>query len=191
METGLDGVRFAVVDIETSGLRPSRHHILQVAVVGVDASGAELDRWSTYVRPRRWPFARVGPRRIHGIKRMMLRDAPSLPEALAQLAQRVEGAVFTAHNAEFDLAFLRRNAARQGMSWPSSPELCTLLLSRSLDPERVQSHRLGEVCRRYGVALDRPHDAMADARATAAVLPYLLKDAGICSREQLGAAQLA
>ena len=58
-------------------------------------------------------------------------------------------------------------------------------LSRSLDPDRQLSHRLGDVCARYSIPLDRPHDAMADAVATAAVLPYLLKDAGITTREQL------
>jgi DNA polymerase-3 subunit epsilon len=184
-ETGLDGVRFAVVDLETSGLRPLRHHILQVAVLGVDARGNELDRWSTYVRPPRWPLARVGPRHIHGIRRRAVAGAPSLAEVLPQVAARVDGAVFTAHNAQFDLAFLRRQAARVGIAWPEPAQLCTLTLSRTLDPERTVSHRLGDVCRRYGVPHDNPHDALADAVATGAVLPYLLKDSGITSREQL------
>ncbi len=51
---------YAVVDVETSGLRPGRDHVLQIAVVTVDATGAVVDRWSTLVRPRRW-WHRVGP----------------------------------------------------------------------------------------------------------------------------------
>jgi DNA polymerase-3 subunit epsilon len=186
-ETGLDGVRFAVVDLETSGLHPSRHHILQVAVFGVDAWGNELDRWSTYVRPPRWPFARVGPRHIHGIRRRAVAGAPTLADVLPEVAARVAGAVFTAHNAQFDLAFLRHQAARVGVPWPDPPRLCTLTLSRTLDPERAVSHRLGDLCRRYGVPHDDPHDALADAIATGAVLPHLLKDSGITSLAQLGA----
>ena len=48
-------------------------------------------------------------------------------------------------------------------------------MSRQLDPERQLSHRLGDVCERYGVTNQRPHDALYDARATAAILPHLLQ----------------
>ena len=69
---------FAVVDVETSGLRPGRDHVLQIAVVTVDASGDVVDRWSTLVRRRRW-WHRVGPRHIHGITRRSLRSAVTRP----------------------------------------------------------------------------------------------------------------
>jgi len=188
---GLEGVRFSVVDVETTGLRPSRHHILQLAVVTVDAHGHELDQWSTYVKPPHWPLARVGARRIHGITRPMVRHAPAARHVLAELAERVDGTVLTAHNIAFDLAFIRRGAAQYGVAWPDSPRLCTLTVSRSLDPTRLLSHRLTDVCERYAVSLDRPHDALSDAQATSAVLPYLLKDAGITTWAQLRAAQPA
>ena len=186
---GLEGVRFAVVDLETTGLRQSRHHILQVGVVTVDIHGHELDQWSTYVKPPHWPFARLGARHIHGISRPLVRHAPTARNVLAELAERVEGTVLTAHNMAFDLGFIRHGAQRYGVAFPASPLLCTLTVSRSLDPERQLSHRLGDVCLRYAVGLDRPHDALADAQATSAVLPYLLKDAGITTWEQLLAAQ--
>ncbi len=67
------------------------------------------------------------------------------------------------------------------------PRLCTLRMSRRLDPERALSHRLGDVCERYGVALERPHDALGDAAATAAVLPHLLAAHGITDEAQLEA----
>jgi DNA polymerase-3 subunit epsilon len=175
----LTGLRFAVVDIETSGLRAERHQILQVAVVGVDAEGHELDRWVSYARPPRWPLARVGPRRVHGIRRRDVRRAAPLFGVLQEAASRVEGAVFTAHNAAFDLGFLRHHARALGITWPQSPEVCTLALSRALDPDRTMSHRLGEVCARNGITVDRPHDALADATATAEVLPHLIRAAGI------------
>jgi DNA polymerase III epsilon subunit-like protein len=49
------------------------------------------------------------------------------------------------------------------------------------------SHRLTDLCERYGVALDRPHDALADAEATAAVLPHLLLAHGVHDADQLAA----
>ena len=177
--------RFAVVDIETSGLSTRRHRILQIAVVEV-AGGAVTAEWSTLVRLR-WPWQRVGPRRVHGISRRSLRGAPDLTSALAGLATRLDGAVFVAHNAAFDWAFIERAAARTATVLPGSARLCTLRLSRRLDPDRQRSHRLADLCERYGVVNDRPHDALADARATAAVLPHLLAAHGATDASALAA----
>jgi DNA polymerase-3 subunit epsilon len=106
---------------------------------------------------------------------------------LGRLAQSLNGAIFVAHNASFDLAFLRQAAADAGIELPITATLCTLQLSRRLDPERRMSHRLGEICKRYGIDLVRPHDALADADATAVVLVHLLAAHGIESAEQVQA----
>lgn len=170
---GVPGLpRFAVLDIETSGLSTRWHRILQVAVVVVEDE-CVVDEWSSLARLR-WRFGRVGPRRVHGIDRTMLRAAPRLDDVVAELAHRVDGAVVTAHNIAFDWPFIERAARRAGVELPATPRLCTLRLSRSLDPERQLSHRLADACARYGIANDRPHDALHDARATAQLLPHLL-----------------
>lgn len=176
-------LRFGVVDLETSGLLVDRHRILQIGLVVVE-DGRIVDTWSTMVRLRWW-FQRTGPRHIHGIRRRHLRGAPRLAEALTELARRLEGTIFTAHNAAFDASFLEAAAASVGVHLNLAPRLCTLRLSRRLDPERARSHRLGDLCERYQVALDRPHDALADAIATAMVLPHLLEAHGIERAEQL------
>lgn len=167
-------VRFCVVDVETSGLSAKRHKVLQVAAVSVLEDGTITDQWCSLVRPRfRW-FFRIGPRHIHGLRRHDLRQAPTLTAAMAQLQQRLDGAIFTAHNARFDAEFLAKASGRAGVALTISPALCTLQLSRKLDPQRQVSHRLADVCERYKVALDHPHDALYDALAAAAVLPHLL-----------------
>jgi DNA polymerase-3 subunit epsilon len=180
--------RFAVVDLETSGLNTHRHRILQLGMVVIDADGTVHDQWSSLVKLR-WPLQRVGPTSIHGITRGTLRGAPSLDVALDELGRRMNGAVFTAHNATFDSEFLARAVRRRPIDDPVrlglEPRLCTLRMSRRLDPERALSHRLGDVCQRYGVALERPHDALADAAATAAVVPHLLAAHGITDQTQL------
>lgn len=176
--------RFAVIDIETSGLSTRRHRILQVAVVVVE-DGRIVEEWSSLARLR-W-YQRVGPRRVHGIDRATLRGAPPLPVVLSELARRIDGAVVTAHNVGFDWPFIHHAAARSGIALPTTPRLCTLRLSRQLDPRREQSHRLADVCARYGVGNDRPHDALHDARATALVLPYLLEQHGVGTRADLEA----
>ena len=166
--------RFAVVDVETSGLRPGRDHVLQIAVVTIDANGSVIDRWTTLVRLRRW-WHRVGPRHIHGITRRTLRSAPGAHEALTELTTRLAGSVFTAHNANFDAEFIEQAAHRAGIPLEIKDRLCTLELSRRLDPDRQLTHGLAELCARYGVPLTAHHDALADATATAAVLPHLLR----------------
>lgn len=177
--------RFAVVDVETSGLSLRRDHVLQVGIVVVDGNGEVLDRWSSLLAPRsRW-FFRVGPTDLHGIRRRDVRHAPPAREVLHELARRMEGARFVAHNASFDTGFLQKAAAEHGVVLPIEQPLCTLRMSRALDPQRAQSHRLGDLCTRYGIELVRPHDALADADATAAVLPHLLRAHGITTVDQL------
>jgi DNA polymerase-3 subunit epsilon len=174
---------FAVVDVETSGLSERRHRILQIGVVVVEADGTVIDTWSTLVKLR-WPLQGVGPTNIHGINRSMLRGAPRISEALRELNRRLDGAVFTAHNASFDAGFIARAARRQS-GFDLGPRLCTLRMSRRLDPDRQLSHRLADVAGRYGVALVNPHDALCDAEATAAVLPHLLTAHEITMASQL------
>jgi DNA polymerase-3 subunit epsilon len=178
--------RFAVVDLETSGLSSSRHRILQIGLVTVEHDGTVVDQWSTLVRLP-WPWSRVGPRRVHGITRRSLRHAPAARLALAELSERLDGSIFTAHNADFDGQFLQRAALRHGVTLQVDPRLCTLRLSRRLDPDRRLTHGLADVCARYGVRLDRPHDALCDARATAAVLPHLLAANGVVEAADLDA----
>lgn len=176
--------RFAVVDVETSGLSSRRHRILQIGVVTIEGDGTVVDQWSSLVRLA-WPWSRVGPRRVHGITRRTLRGAPPAAEALAELGRHLDGAVFTAHNADFDAGFIERAATRSGMNLTIDRRLCTLQLSRRLDPDRQLAHGLADVCARYDVAIERHHDALHDARATAAVLSHLLVAHGVADESDL------
>jgi len=187
MSDPISSQRFAVVDVETSGLSIRRHHVLQVGVVVIDGAGNVLDRWSSLLAPRsRWWF-RVGPTWLHGIHRRDVRIAPPAAAVMTELASRLSGARFVAHNAEFDLAFLRKAARRARVPLQLNDPLCTLRLSRQLDPDRTMSHRLGDLCERCGIHLAKPHDALADADATAAVLPILLQAHRIATVDQLPA----
>ena len=181
----ISGSRFAVVDVETTGLEPARHHIIQLAVIITDAHGGELDAWATDVRPARWPWMRVGPHRVHGISRRRVGRAPSTAAVIDEFLRRTEGLAVVAHNLAFDLGFLQAEARSVGREIPDGPHWCTLTLSRSLDRGFTRSHKLSDLCLRYGVSLDRPHDALEDARAAAAIIPGLLAEAGVSTWEEL------
>src|SRR5215207_1051219 len=175
--------RFAVVDVETNGLSDRRHRLLQIAVVTVDGDGTVLDRWASFVRPR---FGRVGPTHIHGLTAAELRVAPTFAHVAPALLERLDGAVFTAHNADFDWGFVSQSLRRAGYQAPDTARLCTMRLSRSLAAEPT-SHRLVDVCARHGVTITRAHDALADAEATATVLPLLLADGNVSTTGALAA----
>ena len=163
--------RYAVVDIETSGLSARRHRILQVAVVTVQ-DGVIVDEWTSLVLLG--PLRRVGPRQVHGLGRRELRKAPRPAPVLTELARRLDGATVVAHNVRFDWPFLVRAARRARVALPDTPQVDTLWLSRRLDPDRQLLHGLAAVAERYGITNQRPHDALHDARTTAAILPHLL-----------------
>lgn len=178
--------KFAVVDVETTGLEVATDQILQLAVVALDvpaprdpalalapASARITHEWVTLVRTRR-PWDSVGPRHIHGIRRRSLWGAPALRRVLADFAHHVDGRILTAHNAAFDAGFLAMAAQRAGIEVPLTPRLCTLELSRRLDSAHQLRHRLADIAERLGIPHDNPHDALEDARTTAAILPHLL-----------------
>lgn len=177
--------RFAVVDVETSGLEPARDRVLQVGCVVVDGEGHVIDRWSSLVGRGLAVWRSVGPTEVHGIRRRDLWRAPSPRTVLSELSTRIDGCRFVAHNAPFDMAFLANEARRSGVDLRLDGALCTLRMSRALDPERTMSHRLGDLCERYGIPLIDAHDALADAEATAALLPHLLRAHGVHSVGQL------
>jgi DNA polymerase-3 subunit epsilon len=172
--TPIDQVRFAVVDTETTGLSTDDDRVLQVGVVVVRGNGAVEKEFVTYVRRLTWGFGHVGAFHIHGITRRQLRGGIKPREALEELNALISDCVFTAHNAKFDIGFLQSDSTRLQIPLKLTGPLCTLTLSRKLDPQRAMSHKLKDVAARFGKSTERPHDALADAQLTAAVLPELL-----------------
>ena len=181
---------FAVFDLETTGLSSDTDRILQMAVIRLDQSARVTDEWTTYVRPPRVLTADLGPTHIHRIRRRDLLLAPSEFTALARFAELTRGRFVVAHNARFDVGFVRRAAQRHGVELDWAGAVCTLDLSRRLDPERALLHRLADVCERHGVTLDGAHHALNDARATAEVLPRLLSAHGVATAQPPGGRSL-
>lgn len=173
--------RFSVIDLETTGLSPDDDDILQVAVV-TSIDSMITAEWASFVRLRH-PFARLGPTDVHGIRRRSVAFAPTLGSVLTHVARLIDGSVVVAHNTAFDWAFLTAAAGRIGLELPDVDRLCTLRLSRALDPERSRSHRLEAVATGYEIGNARPHDALHDARTTALVLPKLLADVAANGRD--------
>lgn len=162
---------YAVVDVETTGTDLETDEIVSLAVVRLDPDGVETARLATLVRPSR-PIP-VEATAVHGITDADVADAPSLAEVAPPLLTLLDGAVFAAHNAAFDLAMLRRGLAAAGIAYRPVGVACTLDAFRLLEP-LAPSHRLEAICARHGIELEGAHEALGDVVATAALVRLLL-----------------
>src|SRR4051794_14927490 len=149
------GSEWAVVDVETSGLRAAQSRVLSLAVVTLDPDGRQTGQYSTLLDPGCDP----GPVHIHGLTRERLRGAPRFEDVAEHVAAMLVGRIMVAHNAQFDYDFLFREFASAGMVLPVRRRLCTLALNRKIGPPTAD-FKLGTLAAHYGVPQLRAHDAL-------------------------------
>ena len=174
---------FVVVDLETTGgrARPGAaggpcDAITEIGAVKV-RGGVILGEFATLVDPRR----DIPPQivRLTGITTAMVHDAPAIDAVLPMFLEFCRGAVLVAHNAGFDIGFLKSAAAQCDIAWPNPPVLCTVRLARRvLSREEAPSVRLAAMARLFRAACEPTHRALDDARATVDVLHGLIERVG-------------
>ena len=169
----LTALTYVVFDTETTGLAPERDAIVQIgAVRAVNGRLVGGETFETLVNPGR-PIPPAASR-VHGITDEMVTGAPDIRAAARAFHDFAHDAVLVAHNAPFDLAFLRRCEAEAGVRF-DQPVLDTVLLSAALFG-KTELHTLDAIAERLGVHIDGAarHTAMGDALATASVLLRML-----------------
>ncbi|MGK2869088.1 MAG: DEDD exonuclease domain-containing protein [Mycobacterium sp.] len=175
---------FVVVDLETTGGRAnastlggSDHDaITEIGAVKI-RGGAVLGELATLVDPGR----SIPPQivQLTGITSAMVHDAPRIESVLPAFLEFSRGAVLVAHNAGFDIGFLRAAAQRCGINWPRPPVLCTVRLARRvLTRDEAPSVKLSALARLFGASTTPTHRALDDARATVDVLHALIERVG-------------
>jgi DNA polymerase III subunit epsilon len=172
LDRPLGALTYVVFDTETTGLDPlGKDQVIELAGVRIVnrrlLSGEMFDLLVNPGRPI--PKASI---RVHGITDDMVRGRPPIEIVLPQFHSFTEDAVLVAHNAAFDLAFLRRDQERCALRF-DHPVLDTLLLSAALH-DHTGEHSLEAIAERFGIALKGRHRALPDAVATAQLFLRLL-----------------
>lgn len=166
------GTVVTVVDVETTGIDHTTEHITEIAAVKILPDG-RTEEWSTFVNPGKPISSFISE--LTGIFDHDVRDAPRVEEVLPVFLEFAHGTVLAAHNAAFDLSFLRTAASKAGIEWPSVPVIDTLTLARlTLTKPHVANYRLETISTSLQCAATPHHRALADAQTAAEVLTKLL-----------------
>ncbi|HEY7878329.1 MAG TPA: exonuclease domain-containing protein [Gemmatimonadaceae bacterium] len=167
----LTRLSYAVVDVETTGMRAwGGDRVTEIAAVVV-RGGQIVERFSTLVNPER-PIPYMITALTH-IDARMVKDAPRFGDVCDEVLRVLDGHVFVAHNAEFDWRFVSAEVARARGRRLMGRRLCTVRLARRVLPT-LRSRRLDSLARYYNIAITDRHRAGGDAHATALVLLRLL-----------------
>ncbi|KUI29700.1 hypothetical protein AU196_05160 [Mycobacterium sp. IS-1742] len=170
---------FVVVDLETTGGRATGDHPDAITEIGaVKVRGGEvLGELATLVDPGR----AIPPQIVSltGITTAMVCAAPRIESVLPSFLEFARGSVLVAHNAGFDIGFLRAAAEQCRLTWPRPPVLCTVKLARRvLTREEAPSVRLSALAQLFHAKTTPTHRALDDARATVDVLHGLIERIG-------------
>ena len=173
----LHDVTFVVVDLETTGgAAKEADGITEIGAVKV-RGGELIGEFATLIDPGRAIPAQITI--LTGITNAMVYNAPKIQSVLPSFLEFIRGCVLVAHNAPYDVGFLKHACARHGMTWPKPPVVDTVQLARKvLSRDEAPSVRLGALAPLLHARVMPDHRALTDARATVDVLHALMERVG-------------
>ena len=176
---------YVVFDLETTGFSPETNRIIEIGAVKVQ-NGKIVDKFSTFVNPQvPIPF-RI--EQLTSINDSMVIDAPVIADILPEFMKFCEGCVMVAHNADFDMSFIKKNCQR--LDIPCKPTIVdTAALARVLLPN-LNRFKLDTVAKALGVSLENHHRAVDDAGCTAEIFVKfieMLRERGMSTLDEVNA----
>lgn len=191
--TPLHEVTFVIVDLETTGTHAGKSEITEIGAIKT-RGGEVLGEFQSLVKPEESvisPFVA----RLTGITHAMVDDAPSIRSVLPSFLEFSVGAVLVAHNAPFDIGFLRSACEKLDYHWPQPTVLDTVTLSRRVvSRDEVRNHKLSTLAAHFGTEVSPDHRALSDAKATGELLHRVLErfgGYGITTLEELATVRQA
>ncbi|MGO1060009.1 ATP-dependent DNA helicase DinG [Planococcus sp. FY231025] len=156
--------KYVVVDIETTGHSPAKgDRIIQIAMVTIE-NNLIIDTYSEFINPKRKIPAFIED--LTGISDVDVRDALPFESHAADIFERMENAIFVAHNTNFDLPFLQAELTRSGLPKWQGLTMDTVEMARLMYPTAF-SYKLQDIASVLGIPLESAHRADDDALATA------------------------
>lgn len=166
-----------IVDCETTGGKPGKHRIIEIGLLRV-RQGEVIERWSTLINP--YTVIPTFIQNLTGIRNDDVQNAPGFLDIAQDLQDKLQGAVFVAHNARFDYAFIKQEFLRAGIEY-NAKTLCSVRVSRTLFPQ-FKRHGLDAIITRFDLSMASRHRAMDDALA---VYDFFLKCSEIHQQEAI------
>src|SRR3984893_4810851 len=160
----------AFVDLETTGMTAGDDRVTEVGIVRVE--GGHATEWSSLIKPDCSIPAAIHV--VTGISNAMVTKAPRFADIASEVATRIAGCVFVAHNARFDYGFLKHEFGRLGQAF-TAKVLCTVKLSRRLFTDSAR-HNLDSLIERHRLPSHNRHRALGDARILFAFVQALYRD---------------
>lgn len=155
---------YVVFDIETTGFSPLYNKIIEIGAVKVQ-NGEIIDKFSTFVNPKEPIPFRI--EQLTSINDDMVIDAPVIEDILPEFLEFSKDCVMVAHNADFDMSFIIKDAKKIGMNRDFTI-VDTVALARMLIPQ-ISKYKLDNVAKALGVSLENHHRAVDDAGCTAEI----------------------
>lgn len=167
----IDETEFIVFDLETTGLNPSQHEIIEIGAVKLKA-GKKIDEFKSFINPGVQIPTKITD--ITGINDRMVKDAPALEKVINDFLEFAGDGVLVAHNADFDYGFIRTALEKLKLERDDYTVLDTLGLARAVVKDS-KNYKLNTLAKYFDVDLENHHRALDDAAATAEVLNNLLQ----------------
>lgn len=174
---------YCVLDLETTGFSPRLEKITEIGVMKYQ-DGKVIDKFSCFVNPEKSIPPRVVE--VTGITDDMVRNAETIDKVFPKLLEFIKDSVLVAHNAEFDVGFLRHFARELGYEFDFT-YLDTLSLAYELFPE-YKTYKLGRIAKNLGIKVDVAHRALDDVDTTVKVFKVMLdmlKERGVNTLEDI------
>jgi DNA polymerase III subunit epsilon len=162
-------MKFAIIDLETTGLNPARDKVTEIGIVIVE-HGCITEHFSCLVNPE----VNIPPKitLLTGISNSMVSEAVTFSEVALTVEKLTADAIVVGHHVNFDYSFLRNEMNCSGYPFVRKT-ICTAELCRYLYSD-LSSFSLSSLCRHFQIINSRPHRALPDAEATAAIFIKLL-----------------
>lgn len=176
----------AFIDLETTGLDPDKHEIIELGCVVVRqipraGRGADLEvlsEFETKVKPERLEVAEPEALRVNGYNDADWLFAASLDQALKAMNEKIDGAIMISHNITFDWSFLRNAFLKTKVPYRMSSvrlDLMSMAFAKLYHQEEVQRFNLRFLCEYFGIKNEQAHTALSDIRASLQVYKKLLE----------------